>query len=1452
MKVYGKDVLINALVDSGNLAQDLISLELASALKLPIQEEERHLGTAGIGGTIKVIGKAQAFLVYLEGLPRPVIIKPIVIDKLAHALNLGQTFLKRNCAVLQFDPNGGLLQIRNHKIPLLPPCADLLAPSKDSRFQNCVKRTQVAWAKSKQGYPAAAHAVHASMVTAPKPLQYPLEVDDNAYDTLEVSQGTFIPAGHTCWVPVLCSRGQTALSDAVAPPVFVVAKEDNQLLNQSLLLVQPGIYSLPQGRAAIRVSNLSDLDRVIPQFTKIAYTAPTVPIHRVSSVTHRDANSLTQAEITERIQFLKESLHLDDSKLLNERPDVKQKVIALMLKNFDSVSIADNDFGRTDLIRFRIDLKPGTRPHKARVRPLNPAQEADLKRQLDEWLEAKIIEPTSSEWGSALVPVRKKGTDKLRWAIDYRILNESTIKDSFPLSHIDTNLQRLGGAKVFSTLDSAGAFHNLMIDADCRDYTTFNSMFGQFRFVRLPFGVANGPAAYSRLIQLALSRLTPGYTLGYIDDIIVYSKSIDDHLDHLTKVIEMHAYCGMKVKPSKCKIFASEVEYLGHLVSADGIRMIPSYVDKVLSWPLPTNGTELSSFLGFAGYYRSFIPEFAALTADMNKNKKAKEIVWTSEMRSQFEQLKQRFNSAPVRGYPDYNNPNPFILDTDYSSTNMAAVLSQKQGDQEVFLGCVAKKCSPAQANYPSWKGELAAVHLGLQKFEHILLARRFLLRTDSSAVTYLKNLKETRGMVSRWQERISSFDFELQHRKGSKQINADALSRRPGIEPCDETDRLVQPDEDANILDVYAIKADLSLGPTDLVEATAKDPDLKILIPFLEKGSKPDSFQVKKLGYNGQLYCRVWECLSLDRGVIRYCSPIKGSSSKICLPNALFKSAYDIAHNSPCSGHLGKDKTLERLQSRFFAPGLTVFVHAMVQNCVPCVLKRSTRSSDKPTQHVKHQEITSYFNRKVYIDTVGPFHPASRYNGRSCVHFVSILDGFTRYLVTVPIPNLDTKVIAQAILDCWVFPFGIPFQIHTDQGTSFTSELFSELMSLLGVVKTTTPIYSPEGNKVERVHRLLGEVLRSYTDQNYGQWADRLKFATYAYNTSVHRITGLAPYEAVFGLPPRVPLDCVFPTPQPVSKTWTQFVADLKSRCQAAFERIMTHQGIDGLNLAPAPKPDSKFVVGDIVYYFLHRINPGISKKLRSRWIGPFKITRVISPSLVIISPQGDWATNSREIASIVSRLRKVTTPELPTGDPLDLQVAVPQDEDLNLMIDPFFKVIEPTPGPVPEEFPTLGKEDPGLALLEEEDFLESPPLPEPIVPVRMANQDVAPPPENAGEPPPVIPQVPPPVEPALGDPFPAASPGMSAHPSLVEPVPTAQGAVAKAKRPAPARSKKRAFTKPTRQQPPRVVKQPTARLESLTDPPATTPLQRKLGRLANIAAKIESKRQRDQESTS
>jgi len=754
--------------------------------------------------------------------------------------------------------------------------------------------------------------------------------------------------------------------------------------------------------------------------------------------------------------------------------------------------------------------------------------------------------------------------------------------------------------------------------------------------------------------------------LAYIDDIVVYSNDIWDHLKHLRQVVELHVQCGMKLNLRKCHVLKTEIEYLGHLVSRDGIRMIPSYVQRILDWPLPTTGKELRQFLGFTGYYRSFVKEYSYLTAEMNKLKNDQTVSWTDSVIHKFDKLKECFKQEPLRGYPQYDTDQAFILDTDFSSTNLAAVLNQRQQGKEVFLGCVAKKCNKAEANYPSHKGEMAAVILGLKRFEHILRAKPFIIRTDSKCVQYLQTMKEYRGIWARWQAYLASFNFQTVHRSGTLQCTADALSRMPGLEDSADADAL-EPDEFLqDIDDIYAVVSEVTLA--DLQLATESDSVLRIMKGYVLDKHKPDKEERKTLSSRGMALVNVFECLQVEDGVLYFVPPkVNGvqKDKRICLPLSLLDNAFKLCHDDPTAGHYGLNKTYFKLREKFYFPHLYSYVSGRIHNCVPCISKQSTMP--KPT-HNQHVEELSYPGQRLYVDTVGPLTP-SHFQGKMCKHFITMQDGFTRYLVASPIESVDASTVSEAVIERWVYVHGTPEVVHSDQGVAFTSKLFKEIMERLHIVNTTTPGYSPEANRVERAHRVLGGLLRADRRFEAKAWPNKLLAAVLAYNTTINRCTGLSPFEAMYGRPPRLPIELAFPFPRKEGVSFSTQIEDMKLKFHQIFEQITEKQRtgimLDHFRFQARSKPE--FHVGDIVYFFLGRIKPGLSKKLQSRWIGPFKVKRIVSDSLLVIFPEGDWTVKPMEISTIVSRLKKVD----PTLTLKELRPSKRHQIDLEVILD-------------------------------------------------------------------------------------------------------------------------------------------------------------------------------------
>ena len=1257
-KVYNRSILLKVLIDSGNLFADLISEKLAKTLNLQIYGSQKNVGTASTQGSVTVLGRTKPFRLYLEGIQDHVLVHPYVVRDLAHPLNLGQAFLRLNSADMTFRSEGIQLRLNGSVSKLAPVTSNLSRSSIDTRI------SKVLGTLKEQGgnpEPLVSDDVLDLRVNEVQPevpginhadKKKPLIFGDTKF-RLYNKEKVLLKAGMMTVVNL--GIGHPDKESVILGPevnnVFLFPKQDHNFMNRKELLAHPGSYLRQGNEVKILVSNLSKTDTFLPAKCKLGHILEGDGYEdaEVNVLDHRPVASLSEKELVERRSFIISSLKLDENAILNKNPSAKDEVIKIFMDNWDALAISDTDYGRTDLMKFHINIPAGTQPVRSKVRPLNPVQEEDLARQLREWTEAQVIEPSMSPWASALVPCKKKGTSRLRWCLDYRKLNLLTVKDAYPLASIEGNLHKLSGATFFSTLDSAGAFHNIVIAEECRDYTSFVTPFGMYRFTRLPFGLCNAPSAYSRLVQMALDRLPKGFALGYIDDIIIHSRSLEDHIDHLRQVVALHKQCGLRLNLAKCHVVQEEVEYLGHLVSEHGVKMIPSYVERILEWTLPTTGKDLRSFLGFTGYYRAFIKEYGNLTAEMNKMKMETQVTWTEATEEKFKKLKQCFKEAPLRGYPDYNSPEPFILDTDYSALNMAAVLSQKQNGREVFLGCVAKKCNQAQSSYSSHKGEMASVILGLKKFEHILSAREFIIRTDSQCVKYLHTMKEFRGIWARWQVYLASFRFKLVHRAGKQQTNADALSRMPGLAAeADDNTGDIDPLHDVD--DIYTLHAltNQEITKDDLRTACKADSVLVKVMDFVREGQKPSREERKPLTLIGMTFINVFEMLTVDDGILYFQYPDlngKKSAKRICLPVSMYDIAFKLCHEDPMNGHVGMNNTYNTLKARFYFPHMYSYVQGRINNCIPCLSKHAHLS--KPV-HKQHREELSYFNQRVYSDTVGPLTGAL-FHGKMCRHFLTIQDGYTRYLICVPVENIEAKTLAAAIVEHWCFILGCPEVLHSDRGSSFTSELFREVMNKLNIVKTVTPAYCPSSDRVERAHRTLGDIIRADRQFEARAWPAKLVLATMAYNTCVNRMIGVSPYEAMFGRPAILPVDLVFPFDRKAGRSWSNYLETQKLWFSDLSEKICKYQntGIMRDNSRFQARSGPTFKVGDRCYYFLGRVKRGLSKKLQTRWIGPFEVKTVVSEALVVIYPVGSWSTNPREIATTIQRLRKVDPQE-------------------------------------------------------------------------------------------------------------------------------------------------------------------------------------------------------------
>ena len=428
----------------------------------------------------------------------------------------------------------------------------------------------------------------------------------------------------------------------------------------------------------------------------------------------------------------------------------------------DIFSKRETDIGFNNTIKHRIELLD-EEPFKQRTRRIPPAMFEEIRNHLQMLLDSKVIRKSCSPFSSNIVLVKKKD-NKLRMCIDYRQLNQRTKKDAYALPRIEEILNALSGKKYFSVLDMKSGYHQVEILEEHKERTAFTvGPLGFYEFNRLPFGLSNSPATYQRLMENCLGDLHLNICFIFLDDLIIFSKTYEEHLDRLQLVFEKLRESGLKLSPKKCNLFMQKVKYVGHIVSEEGIETDPEKVQKVLNWPTPHTPEEIRKFIGFIGYYRKFIPNFSKISKPLTemmpktnnskdkKHKQAKkEFKWGKEQMDAFQHLKELLTSPPILGFADYDLP--FELHTDASKLGLGAVLYQEQQGQKKVISYASRSLNPAEKNYPAHKLEFLALKWAItEKFNDYLYGHKFTVLTDNNPLTYVLTTARLDAAGHRW-----------------------------------------------------------------------------------------------------------------------------------------------------------------------------------------------------------------------------------------------------------------------------------------------------------------------------------------------------------------------------------------------------------------------------------------------------------------------------------------------------------------------------------------------------------------------------------------------------------------------------------------------------------------------------------------------------------------------------
>ena len=663
-------------------------------------------------------------------------------------------------------------------------------------------------------------------------------------------------------------------------------------------------------------------------------------INKDNKQLRQELNNFTQEQLD---TWLEKEFQFDKSPYLKENKQLRRQVLDVLSEYADVISVSKTEYGRTDVLMAHLRLKdPYSTPFRGKTRPLNPQQEDSLRKQIDTWLDEGVIQPSESPWNAPIVPSLKKNGD-WRWCLNYQNLNLKVEKDAHPLSNIMGNIHKLSGSSVFSLIDGTGAYHNIALTPPSRPLTAFGYSGGHYEFVRLPFGLSSAPAIYSRLVETVLAWLPAEVrktTLPYLDDLLIHTRTTEQHVHSLAALLDVHRRAKMKVSPSKSSIFRKECEYLGHLVSEKGYAMVPEYVRQIADWPRPTNAHEVRSYLGKLSYYRTFIEKYSDLAHPLERlRSELVDFDWGDKEEKAFEDLKKAFYAAEKKGplgYPDFTKEGgKFILDTDWSKLGIAAELSQldKDGNTRV-VAMAARKCSPGESNYSPSKGEYFAGYAGMLKFEHLLRFKKFIWRTDCQAHATAIDPKAMSGRFKRMQDVMNTFDFDIEWRKGSTHANVDIPSRSEHIDNCtpaqieqaetyvfglgDESDKNDWGWDDG--WDTAPLdRSDKDQGPDgsptpetatkeDIVRQQEEDRVLSKVRYWVKNSIYPTKKEVKKMERRFHYYRSILGELVFKDNILYRREPAvdEGHRLQLCVPDSLRDRIFHISHEHRSAGHPG------------------------------------------------------------------------------------------------------------------------------------------------------------------------------------------------------------------------------------------------------------------------------------------------------------------------------------------------------------------------------------------------------------------------------------------------------------------------------------------------------------------------------------------------------------------
>jgi hypothetical protein len=839
-----------------------------------------------------------------------------------------------------------------------------------------------------------------------------------------------------------------------------------------------------------------------------------------------------------------------------------------------------------------IPIEPGKSPTFGPIYQLSEKELGVLKEYIDENLAKGFIRPSTSSAASPILFVPKKD-GSLRLCVDYRQLNSITIKDRYALPLINELHDRLRGAKYFTSLDMRGAYNLIRIKEGEEWKTAFRTRYGLYEYRVMPFGLTNAPASCQRMINEQLHEYLDIFVVAYLDDILIFSKTETEHIEHVTKVLEKLKKANLLLKPEKCAFHKEELSFLGFIVGRNGVRMDPAKIGAVLEWPAPKTVREVQAFLGFANFYRRFIASYSRIAKPLTElTKKDQEFNWNKEAQDAFDALKTCFTTAPILA--TFDPERHIVLETDASDFAIGACLGQL--DEQGKLKPVAyysRKMTPAELNYDIHDKELLAIVVAFEQWRVYLEGSKFKVQvwTDHKNLTTFTTTKILNRRQVRWSEALSAYNFTITYRKGSENARADALSRRQDYagKPT-ERPRAILKEGGDGIEYNHELLATISI---------VEDTDL-------EKRIK-DAYQTDECA--SRILKEPTTEFTIDQqGLLRF----KGL---VYIPTRMRRDFIRDQHSLPAHGHQGIAKTFDRLARDYYFPGMRKQVETVVAECDLC--NRSKSSRHVPYGLLQPPPVLGRAWKSIAFDFIVKLPPSKEPMTRVIYDSIWVVtDRLTKYGYFVPYKeSSDAKDLAYAFLRTIVSQHGLPEEIISDRDKLFTSKFWKSLMAQLGTNhKLSTAFHPQTDGQTERLNQTLEQYLRSYVNQQQDNWVALLPLAQFAYNSAKSEPIGTSPFFANYGYDPEA-----YRQPRK-DKEMAEQAMIMVQRLQRLHRQLAADIEFNNLRTtAHANKKRSMeppLEKGDKVYLLRKNIKTKRpSTKLDFKKLGPFEILEKIGP---------------------------------------------------------------------------------------------------------------------------------------------------------------------------------------------------------------------------------------------